>query len=119
VPSILWRLDEDYRALRKETPWLKRLPSEYAHDHIRISTQPLEQPRSPAALWPALEDIGAQDMLMFASDYPHWDFEDPKRLRIPASWRDRVLDSNARHTYTRLPVRRASSDEGVRADALS
>jgi predicted TIM-barrel fold metal-dependent hydrolase len=118
VPSILWRLDEDYRALRKETPWLKRLPSEYAHDHVRISTQPLEQPRSPAALWPALEDIGAPDMLMFASDYPHWDFEDPKRLRIPSSWRERVLDSNARGTYTRLPVRRGPADVGVTADVL-
>src|SRR5919202_1685303 len=87
VPALLWRLDEDYRALRKETPWLKRLPSEYAREHIRLSTQPLEQPRSRDALWPALADIGAQDMLLFASDYPHWDFDDPTVLRLPADWR--------------------------------
>jgi predicted TIM-barrel fold metal-dependent hydrolase len=104
VPGILWRLDEDYRALRKETPWLRRLPSEYAHDHIRLTTQPLEQPRNPAALWPALEDIAAQDMLLFASDYPHWDFDDPNFLRIPDSWREQVLDGNARAVY-RLPER--------------
>ncbi len=104
VPPILWRLDEDYRALRKETPWLKRLPSEYARDHIRITTQPIEQPHKPGALWPALEDIGAQDMLMFASDYPHWDFDDPAFLRIPAAWREQVMDNNARSLY-KLPAR--------------
>lgn len=104
VPGLLWRLDADYRALRKETPWLERLPSEYAHDHVRLTTQPLEQPRSGRALWPALADIGAEDMLMFASDYPHWDFDDPTFLRIPHEWRDRVLTENARGLY-RLPER--------------
>jgi uncharacterized protein len=104
VPALLWRLDADYRALRKETPWLKRLPSEYARDHIRLTTQPLEAPRNPEALWAGLADIGAQDMLMFASDYPHWDFDDPGRLRIPREWRDAILDGNARLLYG-LPER--------------
>ncbi len=104
VPALLWRLDEDYRALRKETPWLKRLPSEYAREHIRISTQPLEMPRNAAALWPALEDIGAQDMLLFASDYPHWDFDAPTFLRLRPDWRDAILDGNARALYG-LPER--------------
>ncbi|WP_461143425.1 amidohydrolase family protein [Salinifilum aidingensis] len=117
VPSILWRLDEDYRALRKETPWVKRLPSEYAHDHVRITTQPLEQPRTKGALWPALEDIGAEDMLMFASDYPHWDFDDPNFLRIPENWRDRVLTENARNVY-RLP-RRVEQGPGSTGEAVA
>lgn len=99
LPPILWRLDEDYRALRKETPWLRRLPSEYAHDHVRLTTQPLEMPREPANLWPALDDIGARDMLMFASDYPHWDFDAPNVLRVPSDWRDSVLHGNARKLY--------------------
>ena len=104
VPALLWRLDEDYRALRKETPWLDRLPSEYARDHIRLTTQPLEAPRNPAALWTALDDIGGRDMLMFASDYPHWDFEDPAFVRIPRDWREQLLDGNARALY-KLPTR--------------
>ncbi|MDP9400841.1 MAG: amidohydrolase family protein [Actinomycetota bacterium] len=110
LPGVLWRLDADFKALRKETPWLKRLPSEYAHDHVRLSTQPLEQPRRPEALWPALEDVGAQDMLMFASDYPHWDFDDPILLRLPREWRERVMDANAREVY-RLPAREAAAGE--------
>lgn len=117
LPPILWRLDADYKALRKETPWLKRLPSEYARNHIRLTTQPLEQPRHPAALWPALEDIGAQDMLVFASDYPHWDFDAPDLLRVPQAWRDRVMDGNARALY-KLPPAARSEDEEAHSDAL-
>lgn len=99
LPAILWRLDADYKALRKETPWLKRLPSEYAHDHIRLTTQPLEQPREMAHLWDTLSDIDAQDMLLFASDYPHWDFDDPRLIRVPPAWKDKVFDDNARRLY--------------------
>jgi predicted TIM-barrel fold metal-dependent hydrolase len=106
VPGVLWRLNEDYSALRRETPWLKRLPSEYAHDHIRMTTQPLEQPNNPDALWPALDDIGARDMLMFASDYPHWDFDSPTFVRFPEDWREAIMDGNARELYG-LPERGA------------
>jgi predicted TIM-barrel fold metal-dependent hydrolase len=116
IPALLWRLDADYRALRKETPWLKRLPSEYAREHIRVTTQPLEQPRDPKALWPALADIGAEEMLMFASDYPHWDFDDPTLLRLPAEWREAIVDGNARALY-KLPERgRELSSAAVSGD---
>ena len=116
VPALLWRLDEDYRALRKETPWLKRLPSEYARDHIRLSTQPLEQPRSRDALWPSLADIGAQDILLFASDYPHWDFDDPTVLRLPEDWREAILDTNARRLYGLPPCEPSRGDEVLAGD---
>jgi predicted TIM-barrel fold metal-dependent hydrolase len=112
VPALLWRLDEDYRALRKETPWLRRLPSEYAHDHVRLTTQPLEQPRERTALWPSLADIGAQDMLLYASDYPHWDFDDPRLLRLPETWRESVFDANARRLYG-LPPHEEPAGEGL------
>jgi predicted TIM-barrel fold metal-dependent hydrolase len=104
LAPILWRLDADYRALRKETPWLKRLPSEYAQEHIRVSTQPLEQPRNAEALWSVLADVGGENMLVFASDYPHWDFDDPHRISLPNAWREKVMDGNARALYG-LPAR--------------
>jgi len=103
LPAILWRLDADYKALRKETPWLDRLPSEVAREHIRLTTQPLEQPKDIRHLWSALEAIDGERTLLFATDYPHWDFDDPERVRIPPAWRDRVLRENARELY-RLPL---------------
>jgi len=67
-------------------------------------------------LWPALEGIGARDMLMFASDYPHWDFDDPISLRLPAEWREPVLDGNARELY-RLSLGEAMGEVVAYGDA--
>lgn len=103
VPSVLWRLDADYKALRKETPWLKMLPSEYFRRNIRFTTQPLEQPGTDVQhLWSALEAMHGQETLMFASDYPHWDYDDVEKLHIPPAWREDVLGGNALQVYSRL-----------------
>jgi uncharacterized protein len=99
LPALLWRLDADYKALRKETPWLKRLPSEYAREHIRLTTQPLEQPKEKRHLWAALEAMHGREVLLFASDYPHWDFDDPATLELPPEWESEVFDGNARRLY--------------------
>jgi len=104
VPSLLWRLDANYRALRKETPWLKMLPSEYFRRNVRLSTQPLEQPAKVEHLWATLEAMDGEHTLMFASDYPHWDYDDAERLHIPPAWRERIMGLNALDTYRRIPA---------------
>jgi uncharacterized protein len=110
LPALLWRLDADYKALRKETPWLSRLPSEYAAEHIRLTTQPLEQPPDERHLWALLEAIDGERTLLFASDYPHWDFDDPEALRVPPAWQDRIFAENARELYG-LPARAPRKSE--------
>ncbi|MFQ5420096.1 MAG: amidohydrolase family protein [Anaerolineae bacterium] len=77
IAPVLWRLDADYKALRKETPWLKWLPNEYAKEFMRFGTQPLEQPQKKEHLWAMLESIDGKNTLLYCSDYPHWDFDDP------------------------------------------
>ena len=104
LAPILWRLDADYKALRKETPWLKMLPSEYAARHVRLTTQPLEQPKETRHLWTLLEAIDGEHTLLFASDYPHWDFDDPTQIHLPPAWKERVFAENAREVYG-LPER--------------
>ena len=37
VPHLMWRFDKNYKALRIQTPWLKRLPSETILDHVRFT----------------------------------------------------------------------------------
>ncbi len=102
LPGILWRLDTNWRGLRSEVPWLDRKPSEIAREHIRFSTQPLEHTGGQdALLFELLESVGAPDILCFASDYPHWDFDDPSFMlrRLPEAWRDKVLHENAAALY--------------------
>lgn len=103
LPPVMWRLDSGWKALRKETPWLKRLPSEYARDHLRFTTQPLEQPDKKEHLWAMLEAMDGKNTLMFASDYPHWDYDDPYQVAIPREWRENVFDLNIRKVYKKLP----------------
>ncbi|MGH3047818.1 MAG: amidohydrolase family protein, partial [Gaiellaceae bacterium] len=111
LPGILWRLDTNWRALRSETPWLERKPSEAAREHVRFSTQPLEHTDGhDELLFELLAAAGAPDVLCFASDYPHWDFDDPNFMlkRLPEDWRERVLHENAAALFgERLGLARA------------
>ncbi len=83
IPSVMWRLDQSWRSLRSEVPWLKRRPSEYIREHMRFSTQPFEEPDDPKHLLYLIEMMGSDELLMFASDYPHWDFDAPANA-LPA-----------------------------------
>jgi predicted TIM-barrel fold metal-dependent hydrolase len=78
LPPLAWRLDKVWNKLRAETPHLKRLPSEYIRDHIWLTTQPMEEPENSQHLHDVMEWIG-WDKLLFATDYPHWDYDDPAR----------------------------------------
>lgn len=92
VPEILWRMDTNWKALREETPWVKRLPSEYVYDHVRFTSQPFIEPPSPKQVRDFCEMIQVERILMFASDYPHYDFDDPARtlIQIPKEARRAV-----------------------------
>jgi predicted TIM-barrel fold metal-dependent hydrolase len=116
LPGVLWRLDTNWKALRNEVPWVTKLPSETVREHMRFTTQPLEQPRSTRQLRQVLDALeGMGDMLMFSSDYPHWDADTVEQAkRLPEDWQDRVLSENARAFY-RLPVRESTTELAVEA----
>jgi predicted TIM-barrel fold metal-dependent hydrolase len=102
--GLLWRLDTNWKACRSEIPWCRRLPSDYVWDHVRFATQPLETPQDESLLVPAIAGLRPQQTLLYASDYPHWDFDEPEQtLRLlPAAWREAVAHGNALELY-RLP----------------
>ena len=102
LPAVLWRLDTNWRGLRAEVPWLARKPSEVVREHIRFTTQPLEHTDGrDDLLFEMLEEVGAPDILCFASDYPHWDFDAPAQMlaRLPRAWREKVMHENAAGLY--------------------
>jgi predicted TIM-barrel fold metal-dependent hydrolase len=71
--SLIWRMDKGWKELRIETPWVKQLPSEYIRSNIRFTTQPLDEPERMKDLKSLIEMINGDQILMFSSDYPHWD----------------------------------------------
>lgn len=105
LPAVMWKLDKNWKGLRREVPWVKRLPTEYIHDHIRISTQPMYEPPHRRQLDYLFEMINAEDILMFSTDYPHWDGDDPNTVlrAVSPDLRTRILSTNAEEFY-RLPA---------------
>jgi predicted TIM-barrel fold metal-dependent hydrolase len=102
LPWVVSNLDANYRLLRRESPWLKRKPSEYLRDHVRLTTQPLDTSPDPKQLVQVLETVeGIEDMLCFSTDYPHWDSDDPRHVarRLPASWQEKVFHTNALEAF--------------------
>jgi uncharacterized protein len=107
VGPLLWRMDRYWSELRSELPQLKRPPSEYVRDNVRFTSQPIEEPAEKGQLARALDWADAEKLLMYSSDYPHWDFDDPDYVvkHIPAALKDRVLFQNALEFYGMPPER--------------
>jgi predicted TIM-barrel fold metal-dependent hydrolase len=110
LPGMMWRLDTNWRGLRDDTPWVDRLPSEIMQENIRFATQPLEHTNgNDELLMQMLAAVGAPDILCYASDYPHWDGDEPGYFerRLPEAWRQGVMHDNAVKFYgnrLNLPV---------------
>jgi hypothetical protein len=101
LPALCWRLDKHWKRLKAEVPHLKRSPSEYVHDHIWVTTQPIEEPERPQDMLSTLEWIGP-DRVMFSTDYPHWDQDDPRyafKVPLPDEWKGRIYRDNAKALY--------------------
>ena len=101
LPQLMWRLDKNFKALRDTVPWLTRLPSHYIKDHIRFTTQPVEEPSDPDHLTQVLAMMDAERTVMFSSDYPHWDNDNPQLLfrRLGQEVRSRIMAGTAAELY--------------------
>ncbi len=75
LPSLMWRLNKEWKGLRHTIPWVKRWPSEYIRHHFRWTLQPLDASGNPEEMQQILDQIGAEDLLFFSSDYPHWHYD--------------------------------------------
>lgn len=104
VPWFTWRADQQYRELRVDVPWVKRLPSEYMRENVRFSTQPFSDIK-PDYMAQMIEWTKAERMFMFATDYPHYDADSADHAispKLPAALRERIRFRNALETYPRL-----------------
>ena len=101
IPSATWRMDQHFEKFRDEVPHLKRKPSEYVKEHFWFTTQPIDEPDEAKHLRSLIEWVGV-DRLLFSSDYPHWDFDDPRfafRTPLTETERKKIFNGNARAVY--------------------
>ncbi|MDT8862972.1 amidohydrolase [Alkalihalobacillus sp. MEB130] len=101
LPHLMWRMDKNYKALRDTVPWLKKLPSQYIKEHVYLTTQPIEEPSDPKHLVQIFEMTGAEDIVMFSSDYAHWDNDNPKMALapFPRKMKEKIAAKNAMQLY--------------------
>jgi predicted TIM-barrel fold metal-dependent hydrolase len=99
---LLYNLDARYQELKRESPSLRKLPSEYFREHIKLSTQPLEDGERNEQLVDVLSSFeGIEDVLCFSTDYPHWDADDPMYVSrvLPKQWLPKIMWGNAQELY--------------------
>ncbi len=102
VPMLMYRLDEEYMKRPSEAPLLERRPSEYITD-MYFGTQPMERPPDQEYFRKTLEVIDGPSQLLYASDFPHWDFDRPSVIEdipfLTEPEKDSILGGNAREVF--------------------
>jgi uncharacterized protein len=115
VPFLRWRMDANYKRIRHETPWLRQTPGHYLTEHFYFGSHPLAQPEDPAELLHVVELTGA-DRIVYASDYPHWDWDEPDRVLLrdgfSSELREQIAHGNASSLYSRRRARIQAAADG-------
>jgi len=102
LPAFLWRLQKVWKGVRFEVPWVDRPPAELVRDQVRLTVQPLDAP--PEAVERILEHLRSDEMLLWASDWPHWQFEGDAAVPpgLPEALLPKLMRENPLATYPRL-----------------
>jgi hypothetical protein len=114
LPGFLWRLQKTWKGVRFEVPWVNRPPAEILRDQVRLSVQPFDVPEDAATVARLLDQFRSDAMLLWASDWPHAQFDGDARIPagLPEGLLPKLLWDNPLATYGRI---RAQIMEGVSA----
>ncbi|WP_010531828.1 amidohydrolase family protein [Lentibacillus jeotgali] len=104
APHLMKKMDQQYKELRHEIPWVKRMPSRIMQEHVRFTTQPVEE-LSHKEFMQYMDQMGSEDMVCFATDYPHWDYDSPLQAlpKLDETLEEKIYAENARASYPKLP----------------
>ncbi len=104
LPPFMTDCDNKWMALRREVPWVKDSPSDVIRRHIRFSTQPFDVPDGGDEAMKIIEMAGSDDIFLFATDYPHWQYEGdtPCPSGLTDEVREKIMRTNPLATYPRL-----------------
>jgi len=105
MPALMWRLDKEWKGLRREVPWNHQVPSDYIRTHMRVTTQPLDAAPDPRDTFRVVDQLGSDELLLFGTDYPHWQEDRVNRasdafpIAVPDGLRQKIMGGNARAWY--------------------
>lgn len=104
IVPYMWRSTKTWRGIRGEVPWMKRSTIAEIRDRVRLTLQPFDGPAGAERIERLIDHIGSEDVLLYSSDYPHWQFDgnDPMPRGIPAGLAGRIMRDNPLKTYPRL-----------------
>ena len=106
LPAFLWRLVKGWKGVRFEVPWLDRNPFDVVRENLRLSLQPFDAPEDAETVSRVMDHLGSDAMLLWSSDWPHWQFDGPPRLPpgLDAALARKICVENALSTYDRLAL---------------
>jgi predicted TIM-barrel fold metal-dependent hydrolase len=102
----MYRLDHEYPMKPEDSPLLTKRPSEYVRENFYFTSQPVEGIDHPEYVCNTIRAFGGTENLLFASDYPHHDFDNSNELlrALKTSFTDDEIEAiyggNAREVYS-------------------
>lgn len=102
LPPLMWRLDRMWERMGEEIPQVQERPSAIIRRNFWVTTQPMEEPTQRTFFRQLLDQMDMDDRLMFATDYPHWDFDAPDRafpIELDPERKRKFMTDNARALY--------------------
>jgi predicted TIM-barrel fold metal-dependent hydrolase len=106
VPYFMWRMDRYHDEYRRLVPFLEKRPSEYMKERMWFATQPVEEPDNPQHLVEIIRMYDGENRTLFASDWPHHDFDHPKSIMnmpMPIEMKRKIMGENALALF-KIPV---------------
>lgn len=104
LPAYLWRLTKFWKGLRSEVPWVADPPIGVVRERVRLTLQPFDAPPQRDTMMRLMDHIGSDQILLFSTDYPHWQFDGTAAIPVgldPVLER-KIMVENPRNTYVRL-----------------
>ena len=106
VPYVMWRLDKEFAETPTAAPLLERPPSTYIKE-MYFCTQPVEEPERPRDLVTMIDLFDGRDHVIFASDWPHHDFDHPQKVLstpFPTEVKRKIMGETALGLLNLAPV---------------
>jgi uncharacterized protein len=115
VPFLRMRLDKEFNENRRTWPYYDDVPSKWI-DKMYFGTQPIEEPPRGQDLVDLIRIYNGEDTTIFASDWPHHDFDHPRaafNLPLTDLAKRKIMGLNAVKLFPKIKVPARYQDDGV------